>query len=296
MKDKNLDMYQISNDQLTISISATGAELQSIYHRHNRQEYLWNGDPAFWGKKSPVLFPIVGGLKDNNYSFEGNVYTMGRHGFAREKEFTVTEQTPHQIHFTLLADEETKKIYPFDFCFSVIYTLVENKLTVTYQVDNTGNRTLWFSVGAHPAFAVPLVKGTAFSDHYLEFSEKETSDIWPLTHEGLIKTTPEPYLENTDHLPLLKELFYKDALVFKSLRSNSIAIRSLVNNHGIKLSFDGFPYMGIWSARNADFVCIEPWCGIADTEDSTGDLTHKEGIHSLYAGGSFTRNWQVKIF
>lgn len=296
MKDKNASMYQISNDQLTISISATGAELQGIYHRENKQEYLWSGNPAFWGKKSPVLFPIVGGLKDNSYVYEGNLYEMSRHGFAREKVFTVTEQTPHQIHFTLLADEETRKIYPFDFCFSVIYSLQDNRLTVTYQVDNTGNKTLWFSVGAHPAFAVPLVKGTEFPDHYLEFSEKESTGIWPLTREGLIRKAPEPFLENTDHLPLMKELFYKDALVFKSLRSNSIAIRNLVNNHGIKLQFDGFPYMGIWSARNADFVCIEPWCGIADTEEATGDITQKEGINSLHPDGSFVRSWQVKIF
>lgn len=225
-------MYQISNDQLTVSISTKGAELQGIYNRHTQQEYLWSGDPAFWGKKSPVLFPIVGGLKNGTYQYEGNAYKMGRHGFARDKEFTVTDQTPHTICFTLLSDEETRAVYPFDFCFSILYTLEENKLTVRYQVDNTGNHTLWFSIGAHPAFAVPLVKGTEFSDHYLEFSEKETAGIWPLSHEGLIKTAPEPFLEDTDHLPLLKELFYKDALVFKTLRSNSISIRSLVNNHG----------------------------------------------------------------
>lgn len=289
-------MYQISNDQLTISISAKGAELQSIYHRDNHQEYLWSGDPAFWGKKSPVLFPIVGGLKNGSYTFEGNTYPMGRHGFAREKDFTVTEQSAHQIRFTLHADEQTRAIYPFDFCFSILYSLKENILTVSYEVDNTGDKTLWFSVGAHPAFAVPLVKGTEFSDHYLEFGEKENAGVWPLSPEGLIKTEPEPYLEDTDHLPLLKELFYRDALVFKSLRSNTIAIRNLVNDHGIKLQFDGFPYMGIWSARNADFVCIEPWCGIADSVNTSGDLTQKEGINSLQPGNSFRRSWQVKIF
>lgn len=289
-------MYQISNDQLTISISTRGAELQGIYHRDTHQEYLWSGDPAFWGKKSPVLFPIVGGLKNGSYTFEGNTYPMGRHGFAREKDFTVTEQTAHRIRFTLYADEETRIIYPFDFCFSIVYSLHENTLTVSYEVDNTGDKTLWFSVGAHPAFAVPLVKGTEFYDHYLEFSEKENTGIWPLSPEGLIKTEPEPYLENTDHLPLLKELFYKDALVFKSLRSHSIAIRNLVNDHGIKLTFEGFPYMGIWSARNADFVCIEPWCGIADSVDASGDITQKEGIHSLQPGYNFLRSWQVKIF
>jgi len=180
-------MYQISNDQLTISISARGAELQSIYHRDNHQEYLWNGDPAFWGKKSPVLFPIVGGLKNGSYTFEGNTYPMGRHGFAREKDFTVTEQSAHQIRFTLHADEQTRAIYPFDFCFSILYSLKENMLTVSYEVDNTGDKTLWFSVGAHPAFAVPLVKGTEFSDHYLEFGEADG-----LPTEGEERAMPVP--------------------------------------------------------------------------------------------------------
>lgn len=289
-------MYQLSNDQLDVSITAKGAELQNIYNKVTRLEYMWNGDPAFWSKKSPVLFPIVGGLKNNTYQYLGVNYTLNRHGFAREKEFTVTAQTSDSIVFTLEADEDSVKVYPFLFRFSVIYQLFENQLSVAYLVENTGKETLYFSVGAHPAFAVPLVNGTAFSDYHLLFSEKETTAKWPLSADGLIQSSPLDLLLNTNTLPLTKPLFYNDALVCKHLISNSISIVSDKTSHGVRVQFNGFPYMGIWSAKNADFVCIEPWCGIADSVESSGDITQKEGINILSANGQFTRSWSVEVF
>lgn len=289
-------MYQLSNDHLAIAIAAKGAELQSIYHKTEKLEYMWSGDPAFWSKKSPVLFPIVGGLKDNTYQYQGKSYTLNRHGFAREKEFSVSAQTTDSICFTLEADEESLQVYPFRFRFSVIYTLLGQQLTVAYLVENTGKEPLYFSVGAHPAFAVPLIAGTQFSDYYLSFNRTETAGKWPLSPEGLIKTNPVNFLETTTKLALTKELFYSDALVFKQLVSNSISIRSDKHRHGLTVQFEGFPYMGIWSYKDADFVCIEPWCGIADSVHSSGDIIQKEGIHSLNPNEQFRRSWRVEIF
>lgn len=289
-------MYSLSNDVLKISVSAKGAELQSIQHTGTGLEYMWSGDPAFWGKKSPVLFPIVGGLKNNTYQYKGKDYTLGRHGFARERDFTVTVQTENSLTFSLEADSATLQVYPFPFRFSVIYTLEQNTITVTYKAENNGDELMYFSVGAHPAFAVPLVKGTGYTDYYLLFSRKEHSGKWPLSPEGLIRKEPVALLDNTNTLPLTKELFYGDALVFKDLVSNSISIVSDKTKHGLRLQYDDFPYMGIWSAKNANFVCIEPWCGIADSVDTSGDLTDKEGIHSLSPDESFTRSWRVEIF
>lgn len=289
-------MHTLQNELLTIGISSKGAELQTVHHSINGLEYMWSGDPAFWGKKSPVLFPIVGGLKNNTYLYKDKQFTLGRHGFARERLFTVTEQTATSIRFMLEADEESRKLYPFDFRFSVVYSLHSNRLTVRYEVENTGHAPLFFSVGAHPAFAVPLTKETVFTDYYLQFSHEETAGIWPLSSDGLIKETPVPYLENTDRLPLTKELFYGDALVFKRLRSNSISILNRHNKHGVKLGYEGFPFMGIWSAKNADFVCIEPWCGIADHVSASGNLADKEGIHSLAPGDLFVRSWYMELF
>ena len=289
-------MHSLSNDVLKISVSAKGAELQSIQHTGNGLEYMWSGDPVFWGKKSPVLFPIVGGLKNNTYQYKGKDYSLGRHGFAREKDFTVTAQTENSLTFSLGADSATLQVYPFRFRFSVIYTLEQNIITVTYKVENNGDDLMYFSVGAHPAFSVPLVKGTGYTDYYLLFSRKEHSGKWPLSPEGLIRKEPVAFLDNTNTLPLTKELFYGDALVFKDLESTSISLVSDKTEHGLRLQYHDFPYMGIWSAKNADFVCIEPWCGIADSVDTSGDLTDKEGIHTLSPDESFTRSWSVEIF
>ncbi len=289
-------MYYLNNHILKIAIAQKGAELQSIYNSETELEYMWSGDERFWRKKSPVLFPIVGGLKNNTYRYQNKDYVLPRHGFARDKEFTVTCQTTNSITFSLQDDAESWQVYPFHFRFSVIYQLNMNQVMVTYLVENTGKEPLYFSVGAHPAFSVPLVPDTEFSDFYLSFNEIETCGKWPLSKDGLLLNSPISFLENTNSLPLTKELFYNDAIVCKQLKSTTIAIISEKTNHGLKVSYDGFPYMGIWAAKNANFVCIEPWCGIADSIDAAGDITQKEGIHQLSANTQFTRSWSVQAF
>ncbi|MCX6207728.1 MAG: aldose 1-epimerase family protein [Bacteroidetes bacterium] len=289
-------MFEISNETLTVQISAAGAELQSIINKNNSLEYMWSGDPAFWGKKSPVLFPIVGGLKNGSYQHQGITYQLGRHGFAREREFTVHSHSTESIRFSLVSDETTKEVYPFDFVFSIEYSLSDNKLTVKYIVENIGRENLLFSVGAHPAFKVPLVDGTNYEDYHLIFSDKETVGIYPLSPDGLIEKNTEPLLNNSNSIPLTKALFAKDALVFKELRSDYIGILNHKNTHGLKLHYSEFPFMGIWAAKNADFVCIEPWCGIADSVDTTGELAAKEGINKLAPKDIFERAWTVEVF
>ena len=173
-------MQSISNDVLQVTISAKGAELQNIQHFKNGLEYLWNGDANFWGKKSPVLFPIVGGLKNGEYTYSGKTYKLGRHGFAREMEFEVTNLTNQSVEYTLTSNEQTLAVYPFEFNLKIIYSLKENTLTCEYIVTNTSNDTTYFSCGAHPAFAVPLTKNTTFEDWFLEFSSIENVGKWPL--------------------------------------------------------------------------------------------------------------------
>jgi galactose mutarotase-like enzyme len=289
-------MMQLENSQLRISVSPKGAELQSIFNKANQLEYLWSGDPAFWGKKSPVLFPIVGGLKNNSYTYNGTSYQLSRHGFARDLVFTLTAHTQDSISFTLDANERTQEQYPFLFRFTITYTLDRNVLTCNYQVTNIDIKPIFFSVGAHPAFKVPLVEGTHFDDYYLQFNAKETTGQWPLSPEGLIETAPVPFFHNNDRIQLTKSLFYGDALVFKGLNSTAISLCHNTSAHGFKFSYEQFPYMGIWSAKDADFVCIEPWCGIADQVNSTGDIKKKEGIQLLLPGEQFNRSWSVELF
>ncbi len=289
-------MTTIENEILRVQISPKGAELQSITRKDNHLEYLWSGDPAFWGKKSPVLFPIVGGLKNNQYRFNGKTYELGRHGFARDKTFELTEHTPHSATFVLTDDDDTLSHYPFPFSLSIRYTITDATLAVRYTVQNTGDAAMYFSAGAHPAFKMPLAEGTAFSDYALHFNAPENAGIWPLSPDGQILPEPEAFFSNSEVLPISKKLFYKDALVFKHLASNAIAIRSENTPHGLEVRFPGFPYMGIWSAKDADFVCIEPWCGIADHTDASGELTEKEGIINLAPEGIFQREWSAIFF
>jgi galactose mutarotase-like enzyme len=286
-------MYTIENEYLSATINPRGAELDSLYNKREGQEYMWNGDSRFWGKKSPVLFPIVGTLKDNKYLFQNKEYELGRHGFAREKNFKVSAETPTSITFSLEDDEETLKVYPFQFRFSLVYALNDKSLSVTYLVENKGGSKMYFSVGGHPAFRLPIADGFSYEDYFLLFNEEETTGRWPISADGLIEETPELFLNETDRLPLTKELFEKDAIVLKYLQSNEVELKSDKDTRGFKFSFDGFPFLGIWAAKGADFVCIEPWCGIADGVTGSGKLEDKEGIVELEKGGAFERSWRV---
>ena len=285
--------YTIQNDYLSVEVQAKGAELMSLYNKKEQLEYMWSGDPAFWGKHSPVLFPIIGELKNNTYYYNNKAYRLSSHGFARDMEFTVVEQTTSSVGFSLLSNADTLQKFPFEFGFDIEYLLQQDWLTVTYKVKNTGNDDMYFSVGGHPAFKVPLVEGTAYDDYYLEFNKTENAGRWPISAEGLIETDAEPFLLNTNKLPLRKELFYRDAIVFKNLRSDTVRLRSSKHDKGIEFNFPGFPYLGVWAAKDADFVCIEPWCGIADPVNSSQQLTEKEGINRLAPQGIFERSWGV---
>jgi galactose mutarotase-like enzyme len=296
IQDKKTNMFSIENDYLSVIILPAGAELKSLYNKNAGLEYMWDGDPAFWAKTSPVLFPIVGSLKNDLFYFADKSYQLSRHGFAREMDFAVTDQTSSSITFTLKSSEATLQKFPFPFRFHIIYSITKDQLQVTYRVVNTGDHPMYFSIGAHPAFKVPLIPGSDYTDHYLEFNKTETAGKWPISKDGLIETVPIPLLSNTQLLPLTKELFYTDAIVFKQLQSTSVNLLSNRSPHGLQFDFTGFPYLGIWAAKNADFVCIEPWCGIADPVTSNQQLTDKEGINSLSANDEFERSWRVKVF
>ena len=288
-------MQTLKNKILTIKINPKGAELTSIFNNENQTEYMWKADPKFWGKSSPVLFPIVGSLKENIYRFDGNEYTLPRHGFARDREFVIEKLDENSVTFLLTHDENTLKIYPFKFEFRLIYTLENNWLNVTYFVKNIGENKMYFSVGGHPAFAVPLAESTDYNNYYLEFNKTETFKRWGLTPEGLIETQSFDFMIDTNKLELTKELFYDDAIVFKNLESTSVILKSNKINHQLKFDFEGFPYLGVWAAKDANFVCIEPWCGIADSVNYNQELTEKEGIIELNLGEAFERTWRVMV-
>src|SRR5688572_1548824 len=293
---KHGPMFTIENQLLKVQVQAKGAELTGLYHKQTGLEYMWNGDPAFWAKHSPVLFPVVGTLKNNTYFHNGKSYELPRHGFARDRQFIVEEQEEDSITFLLNNDEASASVFPFVFQFRMKYTIYENSLAVTYDIKNGGEDDMYFSIGAHPAFKVPVEAGLNYTDYYLEFDKRETSARWPVSPEGLIEKESQPLLKNESKLSLSKDLFQRDAIVFKNLASSTISLKTDRSPHGLSMFFPGFPFMGIWAAKNADFVCIEPWCGIADSVDTSQQLMEKEGINRLQAGDTFNRTWTVSVF
>lgn len=288
-------MVFLENEHIKVSFTKKGAELRSVLNKINNSDYLWNGNPAYWGKFSPVLFPIVGALKNNTYYYKNEKYQLSRHGFARDFEFEVDQPGIENIIFTLSHNEETLKIYPFQFRLQIKYKLTGSGLSCTYQVSNPDQQTLLFSIGAHPAFKVPLQRGLEYTDYFLEFNNDDTLSYHKIDHDLIANETVEIELKDKK-LPLRHELFYDDALVFKSLKSDCISIRSQKSPNGLHFKFKDFPFFGIWSAKDADFLCLEPWCGIADGLHRTQKLEEKEGIIPLAPGEIWSRTWEIACF
>jgi galactose mutarotase-like enzyme len=278
----------ISNSILTAQIKHTGAELCSLKDNSNT-EYIWSGNPDFWGKHSPVLFPIVGTLKKNSYHYNGTEYQLSRHGFAREMEFELIDKQESSATFSLASSDETLKKYPFDFELHLMYTLEDTSLKIEYKVINKGESKMPFSIGAHPAFDLP----GNFEKYSLEF-EKEEPLTFHLLEDGLISNTTEQIQLDKKQLHLNYKLFENDALVFKKLFSKSITI--LENSTPIlKVNYKDFPDLGIWTPPNAPFICIEPWFGYSDTVDAFGNLFEKEAIQILDKNAVFNSTYSIEI-
>jgi galactose mutarotase-like enzyme len=289
-------MITLQNEHVKVQVKTKGAELDSIYSKETNLEYLWSGDAKFWSKKSPILFPIVGTLKENTYYYNNKPYKLTRHGFARDMEFSVTAQDENSATLTLTDSEQTLQSFPFPFRLDVVYSLDANSVHVTYKVSNTGTDNMYFSVGGHPAFKVPVDKKLDYHDYYFEFDQTEDAYRWLISSQGLINPVTVPFLINSNVLHISRELFRDDALVFKYLNSQKVKLKSNRSKHSVEISFPGFPFLGLWAAPNADFVCIEPWCGIADSTTSNQEFINKEGINLLTPSEIFQRTWSVKVF
>ncbi|MPT31766.1 MAG: aldose 1-epimerase family protein [Chryseobacterium sp.] len=287
-------MITIQNTKLKATFNELGAELASLINLKTGKEIMWEGNPDFWGGISPVLFPIVGALKDEQYIFEGRTYELPRHGFARRRIFAVKESSENEVIFELNSDEESLKIYPFYFSLEIRYTLIENKLTVSYQVKNLSEKEMHFSLGAHPGFAIDTKNGLNYNDYEIAFSDDEKLEIHPLIDNLISNETQTIELDNNT-LSLSYELFSKDALVMTTMKSQELVLRNKKNQNTVIFTFSNFPYFGIWAAKNADFVCLEPWQGIADLENHNQELTEKFGILKLERNEIWKASWAVEI-
>ena len=277
----------ISNSQLSATINTFGAELISLVK--NNKNYIWTVDETYWNKTSPILFPIVGRLKNDSYGYNGKTYHIPRHGFARNMEFSFDKKSDSQVIFELNETEETKAIYPFNFKLIISYTLIENELVIEYFVRNQSDGVLPFSIGAHPAFAI----SDKFENYSLQFNAADTFETHHLENESFNGKTTLVETKN-NAISLNYNLFEKDALVFKQLKSNEVVLKNK-DKSILKVNFDHFPYLGIWTKENAPFLCIEPWCGLADHANHNGNLEEKEGMNHLPAGEDFLRAIRIEI-
>ena len=279
----------ISNAFLTAKINHKGAELFSLQANDTKKEYIWEGNPEFWGKHSPVLFPIVGTLKNNSFQIEDTTYQLPRHGFARDMTFEVIDKTENSVIFSIQSSAETLKVYPFKFELQIIYALEAKKLNITYKVINKNQSKLPFSIGAHPAFAL---EGN-FEEYKLEF-EKNEDLVYHLLENDLISAATKTVEKQDNSVPLNYRLFENDALIFKSLESKKLTI-SKNKIPFLKVNFQGFPHLGIWTKKDAPFLCIEPWYGYSDTSEATGNLFEKEGIQIVDANAIFSSKFEIEI-
>lgn len=272
-------MIKLENEVLLVEMKTAGAELTRIFHKDTGLEYLWNADSKFWGRHSPVLFPTVGRLVEDTYLVDGKPYHLGQHGFARDRDFQVVEQTEKSVRFELDADEDSLAVYPYKFKLSIIYTIEKNTVAVSYEVENTDNKRIYFSIGAHPAFNLPLTDGTTFEDYYLDFGTEENLETLCLEgpyRSGEIKKVVD---EAARYLPLNYDLFKNDALIFEALKQKEMTIKSDKTPHFVKVSFPEFPFVGVWTAKaGTPFLCIEPWYGIADGAGESVELRDKAEI------------------
>ena len=287
----------LENEILRAEVLAAGAELRRLTRKTDGYEYLWNANPAYWAKTSPVLFPVVGALKDDTYQYEGKTYHLPRHGFARNMQFDARQISSTCGEFSLTDSSETRQWYPFAFRLVLRYELIGDTLACTYTVTNTHDQQpLLFSIGGHPAFSAAGAKGKPdYTDYYLEFPDDDRLACHHVV-ESLISSEATTIALENHRLRLSYELFYADALVLKTLKSKTLYLRNTVNESGICFRYDNFPYFGIWAAKGADFVCLEPWNGIADAVTHNQQLENKEGIQQLPAGGEWTGKWGVTCF
>jgi galactose mutarotase-like enzyme len=280
----------IKNNQLTATVDSKGAELISLKKISTHREYIWEGNPTFWGKHSPVLFPIVGTLKNNQYQYKNKTYTLPRHGFARDYEFELISKTDSSAVFSLQASVDTKTVYPFDFELQIHYILEENELVIAYQISNKTNDTMPFSIGAHPAFAL----SENFENYALAFEFKEDLKSYSLENDLLSEKTTSISMDK-NQVALTYSLFENDALIFKTLQSKKMAIlengKPILNFH-----FKDFHNFGIWTKMNAPFICLEPWLGYSDVLTSNGNLEDKEGIQFLEAQKTFHSHFKIEIY
>lgn len=281
-------IIKIENENLIAQVKSAGAELNRVYCKDKKKEYLWNGDEKIWYGQSPILFPIVGKLLDDKYRYNGEEYTLEKHGFARKREFEVVSQTENSVTFVQRDDENTYKAYPFKFELLVKFELANKNIKVTHTIKNMDEKEMLFSLGAHPGFNCEIGDS-------LIFDENETLVTERIDENALIAVYDEPLLDNAKEIVITEDIFKTDALILSGFKSKGITLKSKKDGELLHFNFGNTPFLGIWAKPGAPYVCIEPWFGVNDGYDKKDDLSQKRGIQTLAIGGQFQYSWSAEI-
>lgn len=289
-------MKTLSNDRLTIRVKEMGAELSSIVARATGKEYLWQADPAFWKRHSPVLFPIVGAVWENTYRYKGKAYPLSQHGFARDRMFSLVEETASEVRFRLNSDEESLRLYPFPFSLEIGYRLAGNRVEVLWSVKNTGGEKMYFQIGAHPAFYYPDYRADQDARGYFSFDKTEGLTYRLIREKGCLDAQTYALSLQDGLLPLDTHTFDKDALIFENGQLRKVSLLDTSRRPYLTLHFTA-PVVGLWSppTKNAPFVCIEPWYGRCDPADYAGTWEEKDWMQSLQPGEAFDASYTIEI-
>lgn len=283
-------LYSLKYNDIEIVINSHGAEQESL--NFFGKEYIRERNET-WNRKAPILFPIVGKLRDLKTYINGNLYSMGQHGLARDKEFSLYEKTKNSITFLLEADEETLKMYPFDFQLFVKYTIEDLRVKVDMKVINKGKEDMLFNIGGHPGIALPMEKGLDFNDYTVEFEHVENFDAPTVSSNGTLNFVDTIKWENVKEIKLDYKHFEIDAIVVPHLKSRSVKLHH--NGRGIKFDFYGFNSFAIWTRPGEKFVCLEPWLGYADHSDSDYEFSHKDDIQALKQNEEFNVGYSIEF-
>ncbi|SFU37787.1 Galactose mutarotase [Pustulibacterium marinum] len=285
----------LSNNSLSVIIKTEGAEISSIKN-NDGTEFMWDANPDVWGSHAPVLFPIIGSLKDKHFLYKGEKYYTPKHGFIRHNEnLKIEKQSEESVTFRYTYSKDSLSIYPFQFDFRITFTLTENTIQVHHKIENLGDETMYYSVGGHPAFKCPVYEEEAYTDYLIDFEKPETDVTYLLDNNGLQSGETAPMLNEDKVLRLQHDLFKDDALIFKNLKSKSVSLAHETKGPVVTVSYDDFDYLGIWAKTEGNFVCLEPWLGITDNAQTDGDFTTKEANQTLEPGGINEVSYSITI-
>lgn len=288
-------MHTLKNDVLEISIKTLGAELCSI--KKGCDEYIWCGDAAFWARHSPVLFPIVGTVWNGHYRYNGVEYAMSQHGFARDCEFELIEQSVDCVRYRLMANENTKRLYPGNFCLEISYKLVGNRVEIWWEVTNLGDDNMYFQIGAHPAFNYPDYNPATNGRGWFSYNKKDYFDYILIKDKGCADVDNLHRLELEDGFHKLNtDTFEKDAFIVEDSQLTTVTLHKEDKTPWLSVHFDA-PLVGLWSppGKNAPFVCIEPWYGRCDRYGFVGEFKERDHVNQLAPSEKFTTHYTIEI-